>query len=140
MIFNRMAASVCMAVLLAASFHALADAKWFGKKEEPADDPAKQIQTFQPPPENAMLMYCEPYRKEASELANKNVLMKAFYEPRRMWLMGEYRKCTNELMTQEHEYLKHVDIELAPSLPKMKPVVQPINQPEKKEEIPNGSL
>lgn len=140
MIFNRIVVPVCLAVLLTASVHSLADAKWFGKKEVPENDPARQIQTFQPPPENAMLMYCEPYRKEAAELAGKNALMKAFFEPRRMWLMSEYRKCTNELMTQEHQYLKHVDIELAPSLPKMKPVVQPINQPEKKQGVPNGTL
>lgn len=140
MIFNRIAAPVCFAVLLIASVHSLADAKWFGKREVPENDPARQVQTFQPPPENAMVLYCEPYRKEAAELAQKNILVKPLFEPRRMWLMSEYRKCTHDLMTQEHQYLKHVDIELSPSLPKMAPVVQPFNQPEKKQEGPNGTL
>ncbi len=133
--------ALCLLVgCLALAFAQPVQARWFAKKTPPENDPVKQVQTFQPPPENAMLTYCEPYRKSAVDLSKKPLLLKPFYEPRLLWLMNAYHKCTNELMTQEHEYLKHVDIELPPSLPKMKPVVLPINQPEAKQEVPNGNL
>lgn len=140
MTLNRIAAPLCLAVLLAASTHSMADARWFGKKAPPEDDPAKKIQTFQPPPVSAMLQYCEPYRRESAELNGKVFMLKPFFVPRRLWLENKYRECTNELMTQEHNYLKHVDIELPPSLPKMKPVVVPIGTPEKKTGEVNGTL
>jgi hypothetical protein len=117
-----------------------AQARWLAKKVASENDPVQQVQTFQPPPENAMTLYCEPYRKQVVVLNQKNWVFKPFYTPRRLWLMNEYHKCTNKLMTQEHQYLKHADIELPPSLPKMKPLVKPMNQPEVKQETPHGNL
>jgi hypothetical protein len=140
MIFSRIAILFYALYMLLNTAVLPAQAKWFAKKVAPENDPVQQVQTFQPPPENAMTLYCEPYRKQVVALNQKNWALKPFYTPRRLWLMNEYNKCTNELMTQEHQYLKHADIELPPSLPKMKPVVQSINQPEAKREKPNGNL
>lgn len=102
---------------------------WFWKKPAPEPDPEKQVQTFQPPPKTAMEEYCEPYRHEAALRSSVPFLVKPAHWPRRLWLMKAYRKCTHELMSQEYNYLKHADIELAPSLPKLKPKVEPITQP-----------
>ncbi|WP_373532422.1 hypothetical protein [Vampirovibrio sp.] len=140
MTLKRIAVLFSALSILLASAVLPVQAKWFAKKIPPENDPVQQVQTFQPPPENAMTLYCDPFRKEVAVLNQKSWVHKPFSLPRRLWLMNEYKECTNELMTQEHQYLKHADIELPPSLPKMKPVVQPINQPEVKQEAPNGNL
>lgn len=102
-------------------------------KKKPVEDPAvEQLKTYQPPSENAVTLYCDPFRKEAAVLSRKPGYLKPFYIPRRLWLMDEHRKCKDELMEQERIYLKHADIEQAPSLPKLKtdmPPFQPQSQP-----------
>lgn len=128
----RIATFLTAALLLSTLSIAPSQAWWFHKKPSPKDEAAKKVQTYQPPPEEAMSLYCEPYRKESVRLSTKPWILKPFYGPRRIWLMNQFNKCRNNLMTQEHEYLKHVDIQLPPSLPKIKPVVEPINQPETK--------
>jgi hypothetical protein len=97
-----------------------AHAKWFGKKKEKENQAVEQVRTYQPPPETAVSDYCEPYRREAAELAQKPFFMKPFYAPKRGIAMHKHRECKKALMEQERTYLKHVDIEQSPSLPKLK--------------------
>lgn len=117
-----------------------AHAKWFGKKKEKANQAVEQVRTYQPPPENAVGQYCEPYRLEAAELSKKPLWLKPFYAPARGIAMHKHRECKKALMEQERVYLKHVDIEQSPSLPKLKtdapaaPVAQPASG-----ETPNAS-
>lgn len=97
-------------------------------KKKPVEDPAvEQVKTYQPPPENAVTFYCDPYRKEAALLDKKPGYLKPFYIPRRLWLMSEHRKCKDGLMEQERIYLKHADIEQSPSLPKLKTDMPPVD-------------
>jgi hypothetical protein len=141
MFFNRLTALVLLLFLTVFGAFMPANAKWMSKKaKQQEQEVVQKVQTFQPPPENAMQMYCEPYRKEAADLGAKNAVVRTLYKPRQLWLMNQYHKCTDDLMTQEHQYLKHVDIELAPSLPKMKPTVEPINKPESKSGPGNGGF
>jgi hypothetical protein len=107
-----------------------ADAKWFGKKSSKKDEAVEKVRTYQPPPENAIALYCEPYRQEAVELSHKPRLLKIFYAPRRGWAIRKHRECKDSLMQQEHTYLKHVDIERAPSLPKLKTDIDSKAQPQ----------
>lgn len=98
-----------------------ADARWFWqKKPKKGLTPAEQVQTFQPPPDNAIKLYCEPYRVKAVKLNQKPRLLKIFYAPRISWLVHKNRECKNKIMDQEYTYLKHVDIEQSPRLPKLK--------------------
>jgi len=127
MILRPFIALLCCALLGWSALAPDANAKLFQRKKAKQDAAAvEKVQTFQPPPENAVTMYCEPYRREAAELSQKPRLVKIFYEPRRSWLMNKHRKCKSNLMAQEHLYLKHVDIEREPSLPRMKMEVTPI--------------
>ena len=139
MTLRRLIALMCCSLFVLSVAVSHGEAFWFRKKK-PVEDPAvEQVRTFQPPPENAVTVYCEPYRKEAAELSKKNRLVRFFYGPRRMWLISQHRKCKDELMEQERTYLKHVDIERPPSLPKLKmdaPVTPPGNShsvPEKQD-------
>lgn len=97
-----------------------AEAKWFKTKQDKVNDAlSKQVQTFQAPATDALSMYCEPYRKEAAELSHANPLIKPFVGPRRSWLIRQHEKCKHEYMSQEMNYLKHVDVQQAPSLPRL---------------------
>lgn len=112
-----MVAGLCLGFMITP-----ADAKWFGpKKPTPEQEAVQKVQTFQPPPPEAVTRYCEPYRAEVVTLNHKPLLARPFYIPRRTWLIHEYQKCRHELMNQEATYLKHADIEQAPSLPKISP-------------------
>ena len=111
-----------------------AEAKWFGsKKPTPEQEAVQKVQTYQPPPPEAVTRYCEPYRAEVVAINHKSFLIRPFYIPRRTWLIHEHQKCRHELMSQEYTYLKHADIEQSPSLPKISPTLpQPGG--------PNGNL
>lgn len=124
-------AILCSALILLGTAFPSAHAKWVGKKKKAENQAVEQVRTYQPPPENAVATYCEPYRHEAAELAHKPLLLKGFYAPRRGIVMHKYRECKKALMEEERVYLKHADIEQSPSLPKLKtempekPVVSP---------------
>lgn len=127
MILRPFIALLCCALLGWSALVPNAEARLFQRKKAKEDAAAvEKVRTYQPPPENAVTLYCEPYRKEAAELSQKPRLVKLFYEPRRVWLINQHRKCKSGLMAQEHLYLKHVDIERTPSLPKLKMEVTPI--------------
>ncbi len=111
--------------LLTLSLMAPANAGWF-KKDKPEADP---IQTYQPPAVNALEMYCEPLRQRAAELDKTPKALKLFVQPRRAFLIREHEKCKAEFMQQEHDYLKHVDVQQSPSLPKLKTDSNPITTP-----------
>jgi hypothetical protein len=131
--FRALSVQVLCAILLLSTAFGPAQAKWFSHKKTPAEEAVEKVQTFQPPAVEAMQRYCEPFRAEAVSLAQKPKWARPFYEPRRMWLMGQHQKCRQELMDQEHIYLKHADIEQSPSLPKM-------NADAPKPGGPNGNL
>lgn len=122
---------LCAGLALSTAF-APAQAKWFSHKKTPAEEAVEKVRTYQPPANEAMNRYCEPFRAEAVALNQKPKLVRVFYEPRRMWLINQHQKCRNELMAQEHLYLKHADIEQSPSLPKMNATPKP--------GAPNGNL
>jgi hypothetical protein len=119
---SRFAISGAMALLLLGAMALpAAQAKWFGgQKKEKANQAVEQVRTYQPPPETAVGDYCEPYRYQAAELAQKPWFLKPFYAPKRGIAMHKHRECKKALMEQERVYLKHVDIEQPPSLPKLK--------------------
>jgi hypothetical protein len=112
-------ALLCVSIAFGTAF-APAQAKWVSKKKKAEQQAIEKVQTFQPPPADAVTRYCEPFRAEAVDLSKKPKLVRVFYEPRRMWLMNQHQKCRMELMDQEHVYLKHADIEQPPNLPKIK--------------------
>lgn len=117
---SRIAVLCGLLILLGITALSSAHAKWFGKKKKAESQAVEQVRTYQPPPENAVATYCEPYRREAAELSQKPRLVKVFYAPRRGRAMHKYRECKKALMEEERIYLKHVDIERSPSLPKLK--------------------
>lgn len=88
------------------------------KSKEP--DASDKVRTYQPPPADAMKDYCEPYRKRASDLTILPWWQKPFVIPQRNWAIHQHQKCTDNLMQQEWEYLRHADIQQAPSLPKLR--------------------
>jgi hypothetical protein len=95
------------------------EAAWLKQKpKEP--DASEKVRTYQPPPANAMEEYCEPYRKRAYDLSNVHFWQKPFVIPQRTWAISRHRKCTDNLMQQEWEYLRHADIQKGPSLPKLR--------------------
>jgi hypothetical protein len=96
-----------------------AEARWMSKKEKEKDAAVKGVQTYQPPVANAMQVYCEPFRRDAALISRKPRLIRPLYAPRKAWLIREHEKCKANLMTQETEYLRHADIAIPPSLPKM---------------------
>jgi len=98
-----------------------ADAKWFGKDKK-AEEAVKQVQTYQPPPEDGLNTHCEPIRMAAARLNQKPKVIRFFNRPHRALLIRRHQECKKDYMTQEYDYLKHVDTQRAPSLPKMKPV------------------
>lgn len=112
-------ASLMLALMLLPS----ADAFWFNRKDKgkkEAEEAAKAVQTFQPPSADALEMYCEPIRKEALAISNLPRMQRMIMRPRKSWLIHQHEKCKKDYMTQEYEYLKHADIQRAPSLPKLK--------------------
>jgi hypothetical protein len=120
---------LCSILLLLGTASPSVQAKWLGKKKKVESQAVEQVRTYQPPPENAVATYCEPYRHEAAELAQKPRLLKPFYAPRRGIAMHKYRECKKALMEEERVYLKHVDIEKSPSLPKLKTETQQAEPP-----------
>lgn len=88
------------------------------KAKEP--DAAEKVRTYQPPPPNAMEDYCEPYRKRVYDLSQVPFWQKPFVIPQRNWAISRHQKCTDNLMQQEWEYLRHADIQKGPSLPKLR--------------------
>lgn len=115
-----------------------ADAKWFGKQEKPADAAEDPVRTYQPPAINGLQLYCEPFRQEAALLAHKPRLLRIFYQPRRSWLIGQHTKCKANLMQQEKDYLEHVDVQQAPSLPKLKSDAPATETPSLTKEAPHA--
>jgi hypothetical protein len=107
-----------------------AQAKPISQKKKLEREAVEKVQTFQPPPPDAMTRDCEPYRAEVSALYHKPFFLRPFYIPKRGWLAHKYQNCRQGLMNQEYTYLKHADIEQAPSLPKLTP----------KPGAPNGNL
>ena len=106
---------------------------WGPFSRKPPEDPAEaQVRTFQPPPENAVAMYCEPYRREAAQLSQKRFPVAIVYAPRRAWLIRQHRRCRQELMAQEHLYLKHVDREQPATPPKVR-TEAPAGRPQEEE-------
>lgn len=100
-----------------------ADAKWlwFGKDEEKGPSPAQQLETFQPPPADAIERYCEPIRREVVLLNGKPAAQRLMLQPKILRLIRKHEQCKAEFMQQEMEYLRHVDIQQPPSLPKLEP-------------------
>lgn len=92
----------------------------FGKKAKEKEAAAEQVRTFQPPPEDAVKRYCEPIRLEAVEISKKPRLIRPLFAPRKAQVIRKHQKCVTNLMRQEYQYLKHVDIQQSPSLPKLK--------------------
>ncbi len=105
----------------------VAEAKWF-RKEKAAPDAAEQLETFQPPPPDAIERYCEPIRKEVVLLNSRSRVERILLHPRIVMLKREHEKCKADLMKQQLEYLRHVDIRQPPSLPKMSPEPSPAAQ------------
>lgn len=105
-------------LILACSLPA-ADAGFLNRqpKEEDASD---KVRTYQPPPEHAMEEYCEPIRAKIYTLSTLPLWKKPFVIPQRNLLIRDHHRCTANLMMQEHEYLKHTDIQKGPSLPKLR--------------------
>jgi hypothetical protein len=97
-----------------------ASAEGFRQRRKREEAAVQGVQTFQPPPADSLALYCEPIRQEAVQLAQKPVLVRWAYEPRRLWLIRRHTDCTSRLMEQEYTYLKHVDIQQAPHLPALK--------------------
>ena len=122
-----------LSVLLLSMTGSPTQAKLLQHKKTAAEEAVEKVQTFQPPAADAMTRYCEPFRAKAVSLSQKPFLIRPFYGPRRMWLISQHQKCRYKLMDQEHVYLKHVDIEQAPSLPKINPGAP-------KPGVPNGNL
>ncbi len=108
-------------------------ARLFHHQKTAAEEAVEKVQTFQAPAADAMTRYCEPYRAKAAALSQKPFFIRPFYGPQRMWLISKHQKCRYKVMDQEHVYLKHVDIEQAPSLPKLNPGAP-------KPGVPNGNL
>jgi hypothetical protein len=117
-----------LGLMLTAISGSAANAKWFRKAEKPDVTLAKQIQTYQPPPDNALQLYCEPIRNEIVALSHKPKFLSLAYKPRMVWLMHEHEKCKTSLMEQERQYLKHVDIQQSPELPKIKTDATPVDK------------
>jgi hypothetical protein len=109
-----------------------AQAKPLTPKQKQEKEAVEKVQTFQPPPPDAMTRECEPYRAEVSALYRKPFIVRPFYAPKRAWMAHKHQKCRQSLMNQEYTYLKHADIEQAPSLPKMNAAPKP--------GAPNGNL
>lgn len=104
------------------------EAAWLRpKSKEP--DASEKVRTYQPPPANAMEEYCEPFRKRAYDLSIVPSWQKPFVVPQRTWAISRHRKCVDNLMQQEWEYLRHADIQKGPSLPKLR-VEDNVNEPE----------
>ncbi|HEY9687194.1 MAG TPA: hypothetical protein V6C52_09485 [Coleofasciculaceae cyanobacterium] len=124
---------VVLAVLLTVScvlFSAMPQAEaWpFGKKAKAAKEAVKQVQTYQPPPADAQMTQCEPIRRKIVKINKGSKIGRTLMAPRTAFLTAKHTKCKQRLMDQEFEYLKHVDIEQSPSLPKLKtdtPTEQP---------------
>ena len=125
--------TICSVVAMICLSLTPAQAKWLHRKTDPAKQVEEKVRTFQPPPPDSITRYCEPYRAEVVKLGQKPFLLRPFYAPRRWFLMSKYEKCRERFMSQEHIYLKHADIEQAPSLPKM-------NVDSSKPGAPNGNL
>lgn len=117
-----------------------ADAWWFSRKKKADDAAVEKVRTYQPPPENAVTVQCDPYRRQAALLGQKPLMTTMFYIPKRLRLQNKYRTCKSNLMEQERIYLKHVDIEQAPSLPKMKMEVTPITPVETAPKAGGGNV
>lgn len=106
------------------------DAQWFRSKKKKAEQEAvERVQTYQPPPVEAMEMYCEPYRKEAADLYQRAGMFRFAVQPKRSWLIRKHEKCKGRLMDQGYEYLRHVDIQKSPSLPKIENMPPSVNAP-----------
>jgi hypothetical protein len=90
------------------------------KRQSKEPDASEKVRTYQPPPADSMRDYCEPYRKQASDLTYVSWWKKPFVIPQRNWAIHQHQKCTGNLMQQEWEYLRHADIQQPPSLPKLK--------------------
>lgn len=111
-----------------------AHAWWFNnEKKKQEQEAVEKVQTYQPPPPEALTEQCEPIRAKVVAINQKFILVRPFYIPKRTWLIHEHQKCRHEFMSQEYTYLKHADIEKAPSLPKITP-----NTPSTG--VPNGNL
>ncbi len=96
-----------------------ADALGFRKKQtEP--DPASQIQTHQPPPVDGLQTRCEPLRYKVVKINHGAWPARALMAPRKAMLQRANDKCKAEYMSEEIDYLKHVDIQKSPSLPKLR--------------------
>ena len=106
-----------------------ADAWWFKKKAKDADP----VQTYQPPPPDAVERECAPLRNKIAKLKSKSKTERLLMSARMDLLKRRYNKCKGEIIGQQFEYLRHVDIQKGPSLPAIRPegeVVGPV--PEQK--------
>lgn len=97
-----------------------AEAKWFGQdKDQPTG-----IENYEPPAENAMQTQCEPIRQQIVDLNARTPKYARFLiVPQREYLTSKHRKCKTQLMNQEYQYLKHVDVKE----PTLDPLPEPIN-------------
>jgi hypothetical protein len=116
---------VALAVLLAVSCLLLtampqAEAWPFGKKAKEAKEAVQKVQTYQPPPADAQMTQCEPIRRKIVKINKGSKITRTLMSPRTAFLVSKHTKCKQRLMDQEFEYLKHVDIEQSPSLPRFK--------------------
>lgn len=99
------------------AFYQTALAGWFGKQKEP--EPDSKIESFQPPAVDALEVHCDPIRTEAVALSQKPLWRRWLYMPKHTILVKRHRRCIQNVMEQEALYLKHVNIEQAPQLPKL---------------------
>jgi hypothetical protein len=96
------------------------EAKLFDSKRKAKErETVEKLQTYQPPAATSLSTQCDPYRQEVILLKHKPLLFRPLFTPRRLYLMDKHKKCIDRLMDQEYLYLKHVEIQQAPSLPPM---------------------
>lgn len=128
---NRIATSALLVgLILMSAAMPQADAWPFKKKPDPAEEAAKKVQTYEPPPTDAIATHCEPIRQKIVKINRSGWFGRTIQAPRRSVLLYKHNQCKDEFMTQEFEYLKHVDIQQPPSLPKLKTDAQPAAKPQ----------
>jgi hypothetical protein len=93
-------------------------AGWFHKKKAPVEA-SPGIESFQPPAADALTVDCDAFRIKAVTLRQKPVWIRWLYMPSHAHLVSKHHQCVKGVMEQEMLYLKHVDIEQPPTLPKL---------------------
>jgi hypothetical protein len=128
--------SAVLLSLFSTEWSSSANALGFHSKKKNQDaQTVQQLQTYQPPPVNSLQVRCDPIKQEIVLMNHKPLLLKPFFIPRKQWLITRHEQCVHRVIDQEYIYLKHVDIQQAPQLPKMttpdgKPVAMPLENGE----------